>query len=185
MTISLSIRLQNNTTRERQAARLLHGFAEQYDLAPWIYTSELLVDENSLPHSHPVLTLNTGRNDDPAMLLSLFIHEQLHWFEEEFSERRDRAILRTESVFPTVPVNRPEGAGSEASTRLHLLVCYLELQALTQLLGAGTAHRIIRTLSRDHYCWVYRMILENPQPIRRILIENGLWPQALIDVDKP
>ncbi len=181
----LNISLQNNTRRERRTADLLHRFTEQFDLAPWLYTSELIVDENSRPHSHPVLTLNISKNDDEDMLLSVFIHEQFHWFEENFSQRRDLAILETKSVFPSVPVHRPEGAGSESSTRLHLLVCYLESQALSQLIGVAKAQRVIQQLSRDHYCWVYRMVLENPQPIRRILINNGLWPEAVNQVFEP
>ncbi len=185
MTSPLKVRLQNDSGPERYTACLLHRFTEQYDLAPWIYTHTLFVDENSHPHSHPVLTLNASKNDDEAMLLSLFIHEQLHWFEEKHAERRDRAIVETKSVFPCVPAHRPEGAGSETSTRLHLLVCYLELQAMTQLLGVADSLKVIGDLSRHHYCWVYRTVLDNPQPIRRILLDNGLWPEALHQLAEP
>jgi hypothetical protein len=75
-----------------------------------------------------VLTLSTEHADDALQLLAGYVHEQLHWYEEAYAEARDRAIEATRGPYPVVPVERPEGCGDEESTRLHLLVCCLELR---------------------------------------------------------
>ena len=46
---------------------------------PPIFTDKVLIEAKVVPHSHPVLTLNT-RNTDPLLILATFVHEQFHWF---------------------------------------------------------------------------------------------------------
>ena len=48
---------------KQQLARLL----QSWPLDPWIFTHEVLIQSRVIPHSHPVLTLNTRSiNDDVA-----------------------------------------------------------------------------------------------------------------------
>jgi hypothetical protein len=151
----------------------------KYDLTDWLFTTRVDVDENAIPHSHPVLTINTEHEGNEALFLAAFVHEQLHWFEEEHAEIRDRAIDDTVQYFPKVPSDRPEGAGDEESTRLHLLVCYLEYQALKRILGIQTAKQTIIALSEHHYSWVYRTVLKDGPKIRRIIQKHNLLPASL------
>lgn len=47
----------------------------------WIRTRDVVVEEKAIPHSHPVLTLNTQYLKNDNALLATFIHEQFHWLE--------------------------------------------------------------------------------------------------------
>jgi hypothetical protein len=155
------------------------GLFARYDLAGWTFTHRIEIDEEAMPHSHPLLTLNAEWADDERMALAELVHEQLHWFEEEHAEDRDRAITETRRLYATVPTMRPEGAGDAISTRLHLLVCHLEHQALKMLLGEAAALAQIEALSRHHYCWVYRTVLADETRLAEIVRAHGLIPEPL------
>ncbi len=58
-----------------------------------------------------------------------------------------------------VPQGRPYGARSASSTYLHLIVCYLELEALKSFLGERPARRVLAT--QTHYVWIYATVLSN------------------------
>lgn len=179
MSEKLKVRLARGSEAEARTGRSLRRLQRRYALEPWLWTREVMVDEQGIPHSHPLLTLNTTHADNELMLLAELVHEQLHWFEEAHADARDRAIEATRALFPQVPIDRPEGAGSEASTRLHLLVCTLEHDALRHLASPQAARLAIEALSRHHYCWVYRTVLDHTAPLRRLLRVHGLWPPAL------
>jgi len=101
-------------------------------------------DENGFPHSHPTLTLNTGNLGHDERLLSEFVHEQIHWFEERKPEQCDAAIRDLKKSFPDLPTQRPEGAQDRRSSYLHLVVCYLEFQAMKELVGASRRNKLSR-----------------------------------------
>jgi hypothetical protein len=62
------------------------------------------------------------------------------------------------------------------STYLHLAVCLLELQALTELLGEnGAREHMART---DHYTWVYKTILADTDKIQSTLTRHGFGGAA-------
>ena len=75
--------------------------------------------------------------------------------------------LRT--IFPKVPVGFPEGADSEDSTYLHLLVNTLEYRADKELLGELRARQIMEFWATDHYRWAYRQVLDEGDKIRAVL----------------
>ena len=46
-----------------------------------MFTRRILIDRDArIPHSHPVLTLNTDYPDGDSDLVSALVHEQFHWF---------------------------------------------------------------------------------------------------------
>lgn len=179
MNEALQINLKNGTPRELRTRLTLLGLMAKYDLSGWMFTPLVEVDETSWPHSHPVLTLDTQYADDQVMCLAALVHEQLHWFEEDHAEARDRAIADTYRCYPEVPSACPEGAGSESSTRLHLIVCYLEYQALKCLLGGEAARSVVTALSRHHYTWVYRTVLDDEDAVEQIVHRHDLLPEPL------
>lgn len=55
----LTIRTANNRDDELATAERLQRLAGTHDLARFLFTREVVVDANAIPHSHPVLTLKT------------------------------------------------------------------------------------------------------------------------------
>ena len=74
---------KNGTDVERETKAQLEKLLKSYDLGKYTFAYHVLVDERAIPHSHPVLTLharhaNLPNSDD--LLLSTYVHEQLHWY---------------------------------------------------------------------------------------------------------
>lgn len=167
----LTVSLAHDSEAERELRDQLLRAVERHDLSEWIVTTEILVDETQIPHSHPVLTVHTRHLGDEDALLSTFLHEQLHWWVLERSEALDRARAAMRELYPDVPSAEEGGARDERSTYLHLVVCDLELQATAKLLGEERAREIQRAWT--HYEWVYERVLEDPR-IREIMRREGL-----------
>lgn len=173
---SLDIALKHDSAGEAQTRDQLRKLVAAYDVSPWIYTRSVVIDERAVPFSHPVLTLHTRHAKDDELLLSTFIHEQLHWFFAERTDATDLAIGDLRRVFPAVPVGGSIGARDERSTYLHLLVCYLEQQADIHLLGELKAKQVMEFWASDHYSWVYETVLDRGRDIRKILDDRKLMP---------
>jgi hypothetical protein len=173
---SVDISLKQGSASEIQTKEQLQRLLANYDLSPWIYTKSILIDERSIPHSHPVLTLHTRHVKDDELLLSTFVHEQLHWFLSGRREATQEATTELRKLFPNVPVGYPNGAASEESTYLHLLLCYLEHHANRRLLGELRARQVMEFWATDHYTWVYRTVLDRSRDIGNVLRHHNLIP---------
>jgi hypothetical protein len=173
---TLDISLRHNSEKEQQTKQQLERLLKDYKVGKWIFTRKLLIDEQErIPHSHPVLTLNTGNvNRDSAFLLSTFIHEQIHWFAEAHSSQTDKAKKELQTMFPDAPSGPPEGARNKESTYLHLIVCYLEYEGMKELVGQEKAKEIIRVLSQHFYKWIYRTVLEEELKIKTVIEKYNL-----------
>ena len=171
----LQITLKANTEKELQKKIQLERLLKQYNLSKWIYTKSILIDEQTrIPHSHPVLTLNTNQLDDDLATLSTFIHEQIHWFEEANPKQRDKAIEDLRTLYPEAPSGPPEGARDRYSTYLHLIVCYLEYQGMNELVGSEKAKQVIEVSSKRFYRWIYRTVLSDESKLKAVLDKQGL-----------
>lgn len=169
----LGIELADGTPEEAQARTQLHRLVREFDLAPWLFTRRVRIQAMAIPHSHPVLTLNTRYLGRDEAQVATFVHEQLHWFLG--GERRaatDAAIAELRTLYPDAPDGPPAGARDLESTYLHLLVCALEHQAMRRLYGDEVAERTLR--GWRHYPWVYAEVLDRPGPIWDILRRHGL-----------
>jgi hypothetical protein len=79
----LEIELAQSDDKEAQfAARVLQDLATQYDLRPFLFTHLVRLDRTlgRGGMSHPVLSLGVMYANDPDRFLSVFLHEQMHWF---------------------------------------------------------------------------------------------------------
>jgi hypothetical protein len=181
----LEIKLQHGDAAETQERDQLLRLLRTYDVKPWIFTHALIIDSSPgvIPHSHPVLTLHTRHLKDDDLLLSTFVHENLHHFLDQNHEKTEAAKRELRAVFPKVPVGYPEGADSEDSSYEHLIVNYLEYRADKELLGEERAFQVIQFWMADHYRWIYRQLLEEGYQIGPIVRKNGLIPGA--PVEKP
>lgn len=86
--LPITIETKNSSKEELAQKKTLEEILEKYNCP--IFTNEVLIETGSIPHSHPVLTLNT-RNTDEFMILKTFIHEQFHWF-TVLNEKYDECI---------------------------------------------------------------------------------------------
>jgi hypothetical protein len=173
--VALDIRLHSGTTLEQRGREQLLQILKTYDLEKWLFTRTVVIQSRVIPHSHPVLTLNTRYVDDNLAQLATFLHEQLHWFITDHvpEAATEAAIHELRRLFPQVPTTPPEGARGERSTYLHLIVCYLELEALSEITGVETAREKLAT--SDHYTWVYSKVLADTNRIRE-LVQRHIGP---------
>jgi hypothetical protein len=154
----------------------LQRLVAKYDLSSRIYTKSIVIDEQAIPFSHPVLTLHTRHAKDDELLLSTFVHEQFHWFIAERPEATEQAIGDLRKLWPSVPAGGTAGARDEYSTYLHLLVCYLEQQGDVRLLGELMAKQVMDFWATDHYTWVYQTVISRGREIGQIMRERKLIP---------
>jgi hypothetical protein len=171
---TLEIRLHSGTPLEERGRDQLRRLLHTHDVRKWLFTRDVLIQAGVLPHSHPVLTLNTRYLDDDTAQLATFVHEQIHWFLTDHLERvkTDAALTELRALYPTVPTALPTGASSERSTYLHLIVCSLELQALTELLGEPSARQQLERWT--HYTWVYWTVLTDTERLGGVLRRHGI-----------
>lgn len=178
--LPVAITLKNGDEPERQTQAQLERLLRTYDVRPWIFTDKIVIESGPrvIPHSHPVLTLSTRHLKDDELLLSTFVHEQLHWFLENHREETRAAVAELKTIFPAVPVGYPEGAMDERSSYDHLLVCALEDSATEKLLGELRARQVLQFWTTDHYRWIYRQVLERGEDLRGVLAKHRLDPLA-------
>jgi hypothetical protein len=171
----IEITLKHGSMQELQTKEQLQRLLKTYDLSKFIFTNSIVIDEESIPHSNPILTLNTRHLKDDELLLSTFVHEQLHRFLQQKKET-DEAIKELRTLFPKVPVGLPDGAEDETGTYVHLLVNFLEWRADRDLFGELKARQLMDFWAADHYRWVYKTVLERPRDIWKIVSKYRLIP---------
>jgi len=168
------ITLVNGTLREQQTKdQLMHVF-EQYNLEKWLYTERIQIEGNVIPHSHPVLTLNTQYSNYTQALIATYIHEQIHWFvlliEKAESAYTAMGIFR--HMYPGLPVGLPDGCGDDWSNLLHIEVNYLEYRGLTELFGSEAARQGI--VRKEYYKKIYELILRETEKVGEMIAHHGL-----------
>lgn len=171
---ALDIQLLHNNEREQKTKEQLEGILQKHDVSKWTFTRKIVIAAQVTPHSHPVLTLSTRHLDSDDLLLSTYVHEQLHWWLDANSEQTRKAEDALRKIYPKVPVGYPEGAQDEESTYLHLIDCYLEMQADRELMGETRAAAVMQFWAGDHYRWVYRTVISDEGKIAEIVRKNQL-----------
>jgi hypothetical protein len=170
----VSIVTAKDTEREQRTKAQLERLLEEHDVGRWIFTTDVVIDETSIPHSHPVLTLHTRHLDEDLHLLSTFVHEQIHWHLSAEWARTQLAIDDLRGAYPTVPVGGREGGRDAESTYLHLLVNSLEYDAMRQLIGEVKATEVMEFWTTDHYTWIYRTVLSDGRRLGEVIRKFGL-----------
>lgn len=169
-TSKIEISTKNNSDRENTIVVLLNELLTEYDLSRWMFTNRVIIEQMVIPHSHPILTLNTS-STDKRDILTTFLHEQLHWYVEEYPESEKKAITEFKKRYKNVPYQNRAGARDEYSTYLHLIVCFLEYRSMASLIGEKEAKQLM--WNQNHYTWVYNKIIEDAGFIGNVLKESG------------
>ena len=170
---------------KEQAREQLKRILSQYNLDPWIFTQRVKIETGVDPRSHPVLTLNTDYLDNDEMQLSVFLHEQAHWFVSRSvphraseDEEEVAVIQELRQMYPNAPV-------PDYNAYLHLIVAWVELDAMAELIGEEKARQLLREkvqrlveepLSKvdKRYRWYNMRVLEDTEAIGLILMKHGL-----------
>jgi hypothetical protein len=165
----VDVRAASGTAEELAGVTCLRRILAEHDLRRWMFTDLVMVDGSIRGgFSHP-LTLSPGvLAGRPARALATFLHEQLHWLE---GPGLDEATAEASRRWPDPPPP-PAGGEDAPSTWLHLSVCALEFQSLSEIIGPASAVAEVRELTR--YPWIYGQILEDSDWFARFLRRHGL-----------
>jgi hypothetical protein len=74
-TPEVQITLALGTAAEAEKLEELQGLLKQYDLGDWVWTRRVVIEGGAIPHSYPVLTLNT--KDTGLRLLDAGLHDSV------------------------------------------------------------------------------------------------------------
>lgn len=160
------------------AKQNLFHLAKVYDLRPFLFTKKIHIQSYVVPHSHPVLTLNTRHAETPHHLLSTWMHEEFHWWMGMKPRETDKAISELGKLYPKLPKTE---ARNKRSTYLHLAICFLEYRSLVHFVGEKEARELINEIATKDkiYSWIYSQVLSNEAAIRKIVVTNRLLPPPL------
>ena len=172
----VAISLAHGSAAEQQTEQRLRALMASHDLAPWTITHRVVIDETDIPHSHPVLTLHARHRHDDELLLSTYVHEQLHWFLAAHPHETALAEAALRERFPKMPVGYPEGSSDEDGNYEHLLVIWLEYRADQALLGELKAREVMQFWTHDHYTWLYEKVLADPDAVGELVARYHLNP---------
>jgi hypothetical protein len=174
----LVIDLDHAEREARRVADLLRSLQKRHDLSRFEFTKLVRVQPAGATHSHPILTLGTRFAETEDMLLSTYLHEQMHWYlwrlcgpdYDPVAPFFDELVRR----YPKAPTKLPEGARSYEQTYVHLVVCWLEIAAATELIGRERASGIVH--APWGYRWIYRTVLDDWDAIGDLLEANSILP---------
>jgi len=156
---------------------MLIALRTKYDLGAYEYCKEVCIAPGVLPYSHPVIKLHTALFTETALLAN-FIHEQMHWYVTWYSHKHTdqwRTVWTAlEQCYPDPPIGRGEGADTLASTHLHLIVNWLEIEALSSLIGAEAARAHVANL--HYYRWIYASVIRDWQALGELYASRRLVP---------
>lgn len=188
--LNVEITLANGSPGEVLTRRVLLEFMHRYDLTPWNWARNIHIDRDLKfmgqclrQDGEFVIRIRSGRAEmlDPdmpidldrwPMLLSVYIHEQLHAYLDLRNDAVQAALPELQRLYPDVPVGGTEGARSEFSTYLHLLLCTLEIDSVAQLIGMERA-RALRT-EAPFYRFIYDTVLRDTAQLRNVIRQYNL-----------
>jgi hypothetical protein len=171
-TPSITIELAHGTPREQLTKQTLEQVLASYDLKKYTFTRKVIIEQGATNHAFPTLTLNAGFASSPDLLLSSFIHEQLHWHLRNRDSQQRAAVGELRSLYPKIPVGLPASAESAYSTYAHLVDCYLEIVADREILGVERTDALIR--AKPWYTWIYKTVLTDEKLIAGVVDRHQL-----------
>jgi hypothetical protein len=140
----------------------IERLAAQYDLEKYTITREIIIDQQAMNHSAPVLTQNLRFLDNDDRALSAYVHEQAHWLLMKQYRGKAREMLpELKGMFPNLSIAVPQGDGNENTSYADLVVLMLEWQALEDLIGVERSKVVMEFKRQDHYKALYATVMEH------------------------
>ena len=140
-----------------------------YDLTPLMFSKKVQINAGVKAVHYPVIILNTRFAEEPPKLLAAFLHEQFHWYLIRNPKKAKAVSARLKKMYPQI------------KDRAHLIICYLEYEALKHFQGPKVSSLIIQDfINKDKiFPWYYREVLKNGYVFKKILKQYQLVPDQL------
>jgi hypothetical protein len=169
----------DHARREAERVRdMLRALRRRHDLSRFEYTRLVRIVPGGDTFSHPMLTLGNRFAENEDLLLSTYLHEQMHWYLWYLGtpERDPIAPFFDELVrrYPGAPTELPDGARNYESTYIHLVINWLEVAATAEFIGRHRAVAVADT--QRTYRWIYRTVLRDWDLLQELFERHGLVP---------
>jgi len=132
---SVRVQMVHGNLREAIANRQVVRLVGDYTLYNWLFTRDIVINENAKPHSHPILTLNASYIQEDKKQLAILLHQEFRWYLDQNQRNVGTAVKelmkRPDQLITDITKSMP----NDSLSWLHLLTCTLEITALRQTLG--------------------------------------------------
>jgi len=169
----------DHARREAERVRdMLRALRRRHDLSRFEYTRLVRIVPGGDTFSHPMLTLGNRFAENEDLLLSTYLHEQMHWYlwylgtpeQDPIAPFFDELVRR----YPEAPTELPDGARNYESTYIHLVINWLEVAATAEFIGR---HRAVAVADAQRtYRWIYRTVLRDWDLLQELYERHGLVP---------
>lgn len=121
---------KNNLPEELERVQLLESLIKKYKVPEFTY--EIIVEKGVIPHSHPVLTMNTRKQSD-INALEILIHEQFHWYSSNHPNQK-KCIEYLKTKYKDDGEHNKSGKYPD-SYWSHIIVCFNTRNWLKKILS--------------------------------------------------
>jgi hypothetical protein len=174
----IDVDLDHARREGERVSNLLAALRRRHDLTRYEYTTIVRIVPGGDTFAFPVLTLGNRFTQHEDILLSTYLHEQMHWYLWHLGtpERDMVAPFMDELVrrYPDAPTSLPDGARNYEATYVHLVVNWLEIAATSELIGRPRAFALAE--SQHTYRWIYRTVLRDWDALGELYERHDLLP---------
>jgi hypothetical protein len=158
--MELNIASKNNNPRELEVVEVVRAICLKYDLPA--FTQTIVVEKGVIPHSHPILTLNT-RVTDERLILQTLVHEQLHWYVQEHPQYKE-CITYLKTKYQDDGEHNKSGTYPDSYWE-HIIVCF------------NTRNYLKNILPKEDTGWIYEQWQAYPT-LEKLIVEKKSEIQA-------
>jgi hypothetical protein len=174
----IDVDLEHARREAERVGDMLRALRRRHDLSRFEYTRVVRIVPGGDTFSHPMLTLGNRFADNEDLLLSTYLHEQMHWYlwylgtpdRDPVAPFFDELVRR----YPEAPTELPDGARNYESTYLHLVINWLEVAATAEFIGRYRAVGIAEV--QRSYRWIYRTVLRDWDALQELYERHGVVP---------
>jgi hypothetical protein len=176
--VRITVDLSHARREGKRVHALLMALRRRYDVSRYEYTKVVRIVPGSDTFSSPILTLGNRFAGSEDLLLSTYLHEQMHWYLWHLDTPRhdpvapffDELVRR----YPMAPTELPDGARDYEATYVHLVVNWLEIAATAEFIGRQRAFAVAG--AQRSYRWIYRTVLKDWDALGELYERHGLVP---------
>jgi len=167
---TLTCATPSSCAAESQNMELIKSFVMNHELSGWARTRDITITRGARAKSRP-MTFPTGYENDPDLLLSVFLHEQIHHLQSAFPTQFKAAMKKVAEEF-----SLPMRTLDERRDVAHFVVIYYQILAGRKILGAPTMKQVVTR--HLHNKWIYRSVDRSMARIRGICRRTGLMQKV-------